>query len=262
VESRRSIVAAALLTVAVGATACACGSTVGSAAPTPSAAAGSVTVFAAASLTESFEDLQTTLRTAAPRLSVTYSFAGSGALAAQIQQGAPADVVATADTASMQRLVDAGLVEAPATFARNTLEMLVAPGNPKGVRSLSDLGRADVKVILEDDTVPAGKYAARALATAGVTVHPVSRELDVKAAVAKVAGGEADATIVYVSDVAAAGTKAQGVAIPDALNVTAEYPVAVVKSTGDHAAAAAFVDAVRGAAGQDALRRHGFAFAA
>jgi molybdate transport system substrate-binding protein len=224
--------------------------------------AGSVTVFAAASLTESFDDLQATLRTVAPRLSITYSFAGSGALATQIRQGAPADVVATADAASMQRLVDAGLVEAPATFARNTLEMLVAPGNPKGVKSLSDLGRGDLKVILEDDTVPAGTYAAQALERAGVTVHPVSRELDVKAAVAKVVGGEADATIVYASDVAAAGAKGQGVAIPDAQNVTAEYPIAIVKTAGDHAAAAAFVDAVRGAAGQDALRRHGFAFAA
>jgi len=217
-----------------------------------------LTVFAAASLTESFTDLQTALRASDPRLSVTYSFGGSGALATQIQQGAPADVIATADTASMNKLTDAGLVEAPTTFSRNKLEILVAPGNPKGINGLSDLSRRDIKLVVEDETVPAGKYSSQALQTAGVTVSPVSKEADVKSAVAKVTTGEADATIVYVTDVNAAGSKGQGIEIPDAQNVIAEYPIAIVKATRNHAGAAAFVDAVVAASGQDALHKRGF----
>ena len=221
-------------------------------------ARGRVTVFAAASLTEAFVDLQAVLRSSAPGLAVTYSFGGSGALAAQVQQGAPADVVATADTGTMQRLVDAGLVEAPVTFARNRLEILVASGNPKRVVGLADLGRSDLKVVLPDDTVPAGKYAAQALRMAGTTVRPVSKETDVKAAVAKVTLGEADATVAYATDVLAAGAKGQGVEIPPSANVVADYPIAVVKSTTNPAAAVAFVDAVVGGAGQDVLRRRAF----
>ncbi|MEA2902290.1 MAG: molybdate transport system substrate-binding protein [Actinomycetota bacterium] len=224
----------------------------------PSRAGGSVTVFAAASLTEAFTDIGTALGAGDPSLSVRYSFAGSGALVTQVDQGAPADVVATADTTSMARLVAAGLVETPTTFARNQLQILVPPGNPLGIASLADLARPDLKVVLGDETVPAGKYAAQALQAAAVTVAPVSREADVKAAVAKVTLGEADATIVYVTDVAAAGAKGQGVAIPDGQNVVAEYPIAVVKATGNHAGAVAFVDAVVHGSGQDALRQRGF----
>ncbi len=221
-------------------------------------ATGSLTVFAAASLTEAFQDGQTALQAREPDLSVTYSFAGSGALVAQIQQGAPADVIATADTASMTRLTDAGLVETPQIFARNKLEILVAPGNPLGIASLADLAGDGVKLVLGDETVPVGRYAAQALAAAGVTVAPLSKETDVKAAVAKVTLGEADVTIVYATDVAAAGARGQGVAIPDSQNVIAEYPIAVVKGTGNLSGAIAFVDAIVGGTGQDALRGRGF----
>jgi molybdate transport system substrate-binding protein len=231
------------------------GSVASSAAPK---ATGSVTVFAAASLTESFDELQTSLRSSDPGLSVTYSFAGSGALVTQIQQGAPADVIATADTASMKRLTDGGLVEAPVTFAKNKLQILVAPGNPKGIHTLSDLARTDIKLITEEDTVPAGKYSAQILQAAGVTVNPVSKEADVKSAVAKVTSGEADVTIVYVTDVKAAGSKGEAVIIPDAQNVIAEYPIAVVKATKNHDGAAAFVAAVVEGKGQHALYQHGF----
>jgi molybdate transport system substrate-binding protein len=225
-------------------------------------ATGSVTVFAAASLTESFNDLQTSLKSSDPGLAVIYSFAGSGALVTQIQQGAPADVIATADTASMKKLTDAELVEAPTTFAKNKLEILVAPGNPKRIHSLSDLSRSDVKLVTEDETVPAGRYSAQILQMAGVTVSPVSKEADVKSAVAKVTSGEADVTIVYVTDVNAAGSKGEGVIIPDAQNVIAEYPIAIVKATENHDAAAAFVDAVVRGSGRDALSKHGFLRAA
>lgn len=219
---------------------------------------GRLTVFAAASLTEAFDDEQAALKADFPDLSITFSFAGSGALVTQIQQGAPADVVATADAASMDRLTAGGLVEAPTTLARNTLELLVGPGNPKGVRALADLSRPDLKVVLEDESVPAGRYAAQVLQTAGVMVKPVSKEADVKAAVAKVSSGEADAAIVYATDVAAAGAKGQGVEIPAEQNVVAEYPVAIVKATSNRDAASAFVAALVAGSGQAALRRHGF----
>jgi molybdate transport system substrate-binding protein len=219
---------------------------------------GPVTVFAAASLTEALTDEQTTLKTEQPGLDITNNFAGSGALVTQIQQGAPADVIATADTSSMQKLVDAGLVEDPVTFAKNKLEILVAPGNPLNIKGPSDLSRSDVKFVTEDDTVPAGKYAAQALSAAGVTANPVSKETDVKSAVAKVTSGEADATIVYQTDVTAAGSKGTGVPIPDDQNVIATYPIAIVKASGNQAAAAAYIDAIVNGSGQQALSYRGF----
>jgi len=225
----------------------------------PTAARGSVTVFAAASLTESFTDVKPVLESANPGLTVTYSFAGSGALVTQVTQGAPADVIATADGASMQKLVDAGLVEPPTRFAQNKLEILVAPGNPKGVTGLADLARPDLTYVAEDESVPAGRYTAQALQAAGISASPVSKEADVKSAVGKVTSGEADVTVVYVTDVNAAGTKVLGVVIPDAQNVVATYPIAVVKATANHAAASAFVDAIVKGAGKDALKKHGFA---
>ena len=230
-----------------------------SAAPSSgSSASGSITVFAAASLTESFDDEQQTLKSEQPGLHITFNYGGSGSLVTQIQQGAPADVIAAADTASMQRLVDAGLVETPQTFARNKLQILVAPGNPKKIQGLSDLARSDVVFVTEDDSVPAGKYAAEVLQKANVTTNPVSEEADVKSAVAKITSGEADATIVYLTDVTAAGSKGAGVTIPDDQNVVATYPIAVVKSAKDKAAARAFIDALITGSGRDALYKRGF----
>lgn len=255
---RRRLVVALALSVMAAASACGSASTTPETAAPTLAATGSVTVFAAASLTESFDEVQASLKKSTPGLAVVLSYGSSGALVAQVQQGAPADVVATADTATMKRLTDAGLVEAPVTFAKNRLEILVGPGNPKGIDALADLARTDVKVVLGDDTVPVGRYGAQALQRAGTTVRPVSKELDVKAAVAKVTSGEADASIVYVTDVRAAGSRGQGVAIPDAQNVIAEYSIGVVTATKNRAAASAFVAAVVDGAGQLALRGHGF----
>jgi molybdate transport system substrate-binding protein len=216
------------------------------------ASAGELTVFAAASLTEAFTSADT------HGLDITFSFAGSGALVTQIAQGAPADVIATADLASMRTLHDAGLVEASTTFARNRLAILVAPENPHEVTGLADLADRDLKVVLPDESVPAGKYAAQALGKAGVAVSPVSKELDVKAAVAKVTRGEADATIVYVTDVTAAGDEGEGVEIPEEQNVVAEYPIAIVKATDRHAAAEAFVESAVSGKVHDALEDRGF----
>lgn len=221
-------------------------------------AIGPLTVFAAASLTEPFTHLQSELRISDPHLDLTFSFAGSGTLVTQVGQGAPADVVATADLESMSRLVDAGLVDAPVTFARNRLEILVAPGNPLGIERLADLARDDIRVVLGDETVPVGKYAARILGRAGVVVRPVSRELDVKAAVAKVTSGEADATVVYATDVSAAGKAGTGVEIIEDQNLMAEYPISVVKATRNRHAASLFVEDVVHGAGQRALHHQGF----
>jgi molybdate transport system substrate-binding protein len=239
--------------------ACDASTSQGSATATPSPKlSGSVTVFAAASLTEAFTDDKNHLAPANPGLTVTYSFAGSQQLVAQIQSGAPADVVATADEANMQKLVAATLVETPRAFATNLLEIVVARGNPKGVRGLADLARSDLRVVLEDPSVPAGKYGRQALDTQGVKVKPVSLELNVKSELRKVETGEADAGIVYVTDVKSAGSKAAGVAIPAEQNVVATYPVAVVRATRNHAAAQAFVDQLLSGTGQDALKARGF----
>lgn len=203
-----------------------------------------VTVAAAASLTEAFEALG----------GAAFSFAGSQQLVSQVEAGAPVDVVATADTDAMDRLVGAGVVDPPATFARNRLAIAVATGNPKRIAGLGDLGRAGLKVVLADPTVPAGRYALQALDRAGVAVRPVSLELDVKAVARKVAAGEADAGIVYVTDVA----EAARVDIPAGANVAATYPVAVVRATGNRPGAQAFVDRLLGPAGRSALAAQGF----
>lgn len=208
-----------------------------------------ITVFAAASLSAPFEALADELDDgAAP----TFSFAGSSALVRQIEQGAPADVVATADERSMQALVSAGLVEEPRVFARNRLAIAVEPGNPQRIEELADLARPDLVVVLCEPTVPAGAYAREALAKAGVTVRPRSLELDVKAALAKVTAGEADAAIVYASDTE------DRVEIPGEHNVVAAYPIAVVAGSPRTESARRFVDAVLGRPGREALAGAGF----
>jgi molybdate transport system substrate-binding protein len=205
-------------------------------------------VFAAASLTEAFTDLG----------GATFTFAGSSALVTQIQQGAPADVFASADETNMQKLVDADLVETPKVFAHNTLEIVTGPGNPKRITGLADLDRSDLVVVLADPSVPVGRYSQQVLTKAGVSVKPRSLELDVKAALTKVTTGEADAAIVYASDVHAAGNDATGVEIPKDQNVTATYPIAVVKATAHRASAEAFVRKALSPDGQAALQRRGF----
>jgi molybdate transport system substrate-binding protein len=240
----------------------ACGQSSTKAAPTtsapPSTLTGALSVFAAASLTDAFNDHKATLARSHPGLKLTYSFGGSSALTQQIIEGARADVIASADRKNMQRLLDSGLVDAPRVFARNKLEIVVAPGNPKHLAGLADLGRAGLAVVVVDPTVPAGTYSQQALAKAGVTVKPRSLELDVKSALAKVTSGEADAAIVYATDVKAAGAKAAGVEIPDAENVIAVYPIATVKASAHRDAAMAFVDDIVRGGGQKALLDRGF----
>lgn len=247
-ESKLTLLAfAAVVAVALSA----CGqSGSGSAAATPPP---KVTVFAAASLQPPFE----AIAKQAP-FDATFNFAGTQTLTAQLTQGAQADVFASADMAHMQTVQGDGLVNGqPKMFARNRLEIAVAKGNPKHIQSLSDLSRSGLVVVLADPSVPAGKYAQQALAKAGVTVHPASLELQVTSVLNKVALGEADAGIVYVSDVVSSG-KVDGVQIPDSQNVIASYPIAILSSAPDKTAAQSFVNFVLSAKGQALLKQAGF----
>ncbi len=260
---RRLVPVAAALVVAVTA----CSSSKSATTTTTSAVAtsttsasitGSLKVFAAASLTGAFNTSKTTLTAANPGLTLTYDFAGSNTLVSQIMQGAPADVFASADTANMQKLLAANLVGTPVTFAKNKLEIAVAPGNPKGITGLADLAKPGVSVVLEAIGVPAGDYTRSVLAAMNLTVTPKSLETDVKSAVTKVASGEADATVVYVTDVKAAGSTVTGVSIPDSVQPSITYPIAVVKATTNPAGAQAFVNSAVSGAVQTALENAGF----
>ncbi|HEY2388602.1 MAG TPA: molybdate ABC transporter substrate-binding protein [Candidatus Binatia bacterium] len=232
------------------------------AAPTPGAHGGggdTITVFAAASLTASFQALATAFEQAHPGTHVQLNFAGSPTLVQQIQDGAPADVFASADEANMQKVVEQkAVVGSPAVFTRNTLEIAVVPGNPKHVAGLADLAKPGLIVALCGPTVPCGRYAAEAIAKAGATMPDASQEPDVKAVLTKVSLGEADAGVVYVTDVKAAAGKVQGVPIPEPGNVVARYPIAALVHAPNAGGAAAFVAFVLSADGQRILATFGF----
>lgn len=235
---------------------CACGS---SSTPASPALSGTLNVFAAASLTDSFNALGASFHTANPGVTVRFNFAGSPTLVTQIENGAPADVFASADTTNMDKLRTDGLTaSSPVVFAHNQLEIVVAAGNPKGIHGLADLAKPGVIYISAGPTVPAGKYATQILAKAGVMVTPKSLETDVKSVVGKIELGEADAGIVYTTDVQAAGSKVSGVDIPAAYNVVATYPIAQVKGGANLAAARAFIEFVTSAGGQSKLQDFGF----
>ena len=237
----------------------ACGSSAGNASTSPTPLGGSISVFAAASLTAAFNALATDFQGANSGITMKFNFAGTPNLVTQIEQGASADVFASADTTNMDKLKGDGFTAGtPQVFARNKLEIVVAPGNPRGITGLADLAKGGVIYITEAPTVPAGKYALQALKTAGVTVTPKSLETDVKSVVSKIELGEADAGIVYTTDVTAAGSKVTGVPIPDAYNVIATYPIVAVMATTNAAAANAFITYVLSAAGQAKLQSFGF----
>jgi molybdate transport system substrate-binding protein len=241
----------------------ACGGGMASSSPSPGSLSGYISVFAAASLTASFNALGTSFHQANPGVGVTFNFAGTPTLVTQIEQGAPADVFASADTTNMDKLTADGFTSGSSkVFARNQLEIVVAPGNPKGIARLADLAKAGVIYISEGPTVPAGKYSLQALATAGVKVTPKSLETSVTAVISKIELGEADAGIVYTTDIKGAGSKVQGVQIPAADNVIATYPIVAVKGTKSSAAASAFIDYVVSATGQSKLATYGFLSAA
>ncbi len=249
-----------LASAAAAALLAACGGVVAQPAASPSPQVSvSLTVLAAASLTQAFTRIGDDLHARYPGLDVRFSFAGSPTLVTQIQQGAPADVFASADQANMQKVVTGGFaLTAPTTFAHNKLEIAVQAANPKHISSVSDLANPSLKVDVCAPGVPCGTYATTVFGKAGIKVTPVSQEQDVKSVLTKVGLGEADAGIVYVTDVRSAGSQVQGVVIPDDLNTIAEYPIVELKSTQDDTAAKLFVRYVVGPEGQKVLASFGF----
>lgn len=225
----------------------------------PAALSGALTVFAAASLTNAFEHLGGRFEQANPDVDVSFNFTSSSTLASQIAEGAPADVFASASQATMDVVDDEGLVGGDrADFAGNSLQIAVEPGNPKRIESLDDLARSDVTVVLAAEEVPAGEYARQALDAQSIEVEPASLETDVRAVLSRVALGEADAGVVYVSDVVAAGDDVDGVEIPVDQNVPASYPIATLTDAPNPAAGEAFVDYVTSDEGQEVLNEFGF----
>ncbi|WP_424890036.1 molybdate ABC transporter substrate-binding protein [Streptomyces sp. XH2] len=215
-----------------------------------------LTVLAAASLTDVFKQAGAAYEKEHPGTKVTFSFAGSQELAAQVRQGAPADALVTADTKTMQDLEkDTG---SPTVIAKNRLTIATAKDNPKSVKSLSDLSRDDLKVVLAAPEVPVGRYSKKVLDQQHVTVKPVSQEPNVRAVLSKVSMGEADAGIVYVTDATTAKGKVATTAIPDDQNAVASYPAATLKSSKHTTEAADFVKWLSTDEAQKLLRTAGF----
>jgi molybdate transport system substrate-binding protein len=220
---------------------------------------GEVTVFAAASLKESFTTLGKEFEKAHPGTKVTFSFGGSDALAASITGGAPADVFASASPKTMKVVTDAGDASGtPATFVRNRLEIATLPGNPDKIASLKDLTRSGLKVVLCDQAVPCGAAAQKALDAGGLKLTPVSYEEDVKSALNKVVLKEADAAVVYRTDVRAAGDKVEGVEFPESADAVNDYPITLLKGAHHTDTAQAFIALVRSAEGRKVLTGAGF----
>ncbi|MFF2099810.1 molybdate ABC transporter substrate-binding protein [Streptomyces sp. NPDC058202] len=220
---------------------------------------GTVTVFAAASLKESFTSLGKELEQAHPGTKVTFNFGGSDTLAASITGGAPADVFAAASPKTMAIVTDKkDAATTPATFVRNQLEIATLPGNPDKVSSLKDLTKSDLKVVLCDKTVPCGAAAQKALDASHLKLTPVSYEQDVKSALTKVELKEADAAVVYKTDVKAAGDKVEGVEFPESADAINDYPIALLKDAPNAEAAKAFIALVQSPEGQKVLTAAGF----
>ena len=259
---RARLLAAVALTAVLASTA-ACGGGDDAAAPSGGSSAagvrGQITVLAAASLTEAFDQIGKDFEAANPATKVTFSYGGSSGLAQQITSGAPADVFAAASPATMKTVTDAGdATGTPATFAKNQLVIAVPKGNPKGITSLAALARPEFKVALCAEQVPCGAAATKALAAAGVKVTPVTLEQDVKAALSKVKLGEVDAALVYRTDAEAAATDVDGVEFPESAQAVNDYPIVALKDAPNAAGAAAFVSYVQSAAALKVLTDAGF----
>lgn len=220
-------------------------------------ATGTITVSAAASLTAAFTTIGEDFKKANPGVEVTFNFDSSSSLAKQIQDGAPADAFASADESNMKKLTDAGVMRGSTVFARNKLTIVVKKGNPKKVASLADLAGAGT-ISLCGSEVPCGRYADQILQTANIAIptDKITRGQNVKATLTAVAEGDADAGIVYATDVA--GDKVEGIAIPDTQNAIAVYPIGTLKRSHNPGSTDAFVAYVTGPAGQATLKAAGF----
>lgn len=213
-----------------------------------------VTVLAAASLTESFDELGKRFTAEHPDVAVQFDYQGSSTLAEQIKQGRPADVFASADDKNMFKVAD--LVSPPQSFATNRLTIVVPPGNPAHVTSLADL--ADKKLVVCAPQVPCGAATQKVAEAANVGLRPVSEENDVKQVLQKVVAGEADAGLVYATDAKAAGDRVQSIDFPEAPRAVNNYPIATIRDSQQAQLANEFVAYVRGPAGREVLGAHGF----
>ncbi|NQX26955.1 molybdate ABC transporter substrate-binding protein [Microbacteriaceae bacterium VKM Ac-2854] len=220
---------------------------------------GSITVFAAASLKATFTELATEFEAANPGVTVELNFAGSSDLVTQITNGAPADVFASADEKNMAKLTDAGLITAtPVDFATNVLEIAVPPSNPANITSFADLAKEGVKTVICAAQVPCGAATATVETATSVDIQPVSEESSVTDVLGKVTSGEADAGLVYVTDVAAAGDAVKGIEFAESSEAVNTYPIAPVDASANPEAAAAFADFVTSDAGLAVLAAAGF----
>jgi molybdate transport system substrate-binding protein len=216
-------------------------------------------VYAASSLKGAFAELGKTFEASHPGTRVVLTFGGSSDLVAQIQQGAPADVFASADEKNMEKLATDKLIAGVRPFASNTLEIAVPAGNPAHVTRLKDLGSPDVDVVVCARQVPCGSAAAKVADAAHLKLHAVSEEQSVADVLNKVMSGQADAGLVYVTDVKAAGDKVKGISFPEAKDAVNVYPIAAMSSSRHASRARAFVDLILGNGGQNVLRDAGFA---
>lgn len=225
---------------------------------TAPSAEGSITVFAAASLTDAFGELADAFEAANPGTAVALSFAGSSALREQILAGAPADVFASANTSNMDQVIEGGAATGSQPFARNQLQIAVPAGNPAGISGLDDFADGDLLLGLCAEEVPCGQLGREALAIAGVTPSIDTNEPDVRSLLTKIEAGELDAGIVYVTDVQSAGDAVDGIDIPAEENVIATYPIAPLVDAANREVAEAFVAFVLSAEGQEIFESYGF----
>jgi molybdate transport system substrate-binding protein len=276
-KRRALLLAFAVAFASVFVIACGGGDDSGATRPAPTSAqtetrlSGRISVFAAASLTDAFTEIGKAFEQANPSTSVEFNFAGSAALRTQIEEGAPADVFASANTTHMDALVDARLTKGPTIFVHNSLVVITPSDNPASITSLADLKKPGLKLVLAAAEVPVGGYARQMLQNAdadaafgagfsdAVLANLVSNESNVKQVVAKIQLGEGDAGIVYGSDVTPdVAQELKTIEVPSSVNVVADYPIATLTDTGNAAVAQAFVDFVLDPDGQAILAKWGF----
>ncbi|MCU1412769.1 MAG: molybdate-binding protein [Microbacteriaceae bacterium] len=260
---KKIAITAIVVGLALGATACSAATPAStpSATKTSAALTGTIQVYGAASLTAAFTELAIDFEKANPGVTVTNTFNGSSTLVTQIQNGAPADVFASADTVNMEKLSTSGLVAGtPDVFATNTMEIVVPKGNPAKITDFADLAKSGVKTVVCAASVPCGAAALALEKLTGVTISPVSQELAVTGVLSKVSSGEADAGLVYVTDVKGAlpAGQVEGVTFTESPQVVNTYPIVALKNSKNPRVAQALVDYITGKTGQALLKADGF----